>query len=111
MKKDPLVYLEDIVDSSNKIAEYIAGKTQEQFHENVELQDAVIRRLQIVGEAVKRLPSEYRESHANIDWKSAAAMRDVLVHDYDDIDMKKVWVTIIEILPSFKSQVEELLDE
>ena len=111
MKKDLRVYIEDIVDSCAKIAQYIDVQSKEQFEENIELQDAVIRRLQIVGEAVKRLPQEYREKHAHIDWRKAAAMRDVLVHDYDDVDMDRVWVTITKILPPFKNQIEKLIVE
>lgn len=63
MKKDLRVYLEDIIESCNRIAQYIEGKTFEQFCEDIESQDAVIRRLQIIGEAVKRLPQEYRNNN------------------------------------------------
>ncbi len=111
MKKDVNIYIEDIIYSCDKIAKYIHNKSNEEFDEDTELQDAVIRRLLIIGEAVKKLPQEYRENHPDINWRQAAAMRDVLVHDYDDIDMNRVWLTIIEILPKFKNKVEKLIDK
>ncbi len=110
MKKDLRVYLEDIIVSCDRIAQYIHSETQKQFNEDIELQDAVIRRLLIIGEAVKRLPEDYREKHHNIDWRKATGMRDVLIHNYDDLDMNRVWITITVILPQFKNQIEKLME-
>lgn len=109
MKKDLGLYLKDIVKSCNFIMEYIQGKTKEDFDKSNELQDAVIRRLEIIGEAVKRLPQEFREQHQEIKWKGPAGMRDVLIHMYDEVETDQVWETIINVLPPFKSQIEQLL--
>ena len=69
MTKDYKVYLEDIITSCELIAKYIQGINKEDFEENVDKQDAVIRRLEIIGEAIKRLPMEFREKHPEVAWK------------------------------------------
>lgn len=111
MKKDFRVYLDDIVDSCTKIAQYINGKDQKSFEEDTELQDAVIRRLEIIGEAIKRLPEDFRNQHLQITWRKAAGMRDVLIHAYDEVQYDQVWKTVAETLPPFKIQIQDLLKE
>lgn len=111
MKKDFRVYLDDILESSSLIAKYISGKNKEQFDNDSEMQDAVIRRLEVIGEAIKRLPMEFREQHPEIEWKSATGMRDILIHQYDEIETKQIWLTVTEILPPFKIQIEKLLQQ
>jgi uncharacterized protein with HEPN domain len=71
MKRDLRVYLDDIIESCSLIAKYIEGKNQEQFDKDTAMQDAVNRRLEIIGEAVKRLPMEFRDQHPEIEWRSA----------------------------------------
>ena len=109
MKKDLRVYIDDVVKSSNLIAKYIDGKSEQEFNDSEELQDAVIRRLEIIGEAIKRLPMEFREQHSEIEWKKATGLRDILIHHYDEVETKQIWFTITEIMPAFTSQIEELL--
>lgn len=75
------------------------------------MQDAVIRRLEVIGEAIKRLPMEFREQHTEIEWKSATGMRDILIHQYDEVETKQIWLTVTEILPPFKNQIEKLLQQ
>lgn len=111
MKKDFRVYLDDIVNSCNTIAEYIDGLNNEQFDNDQRLQDAVIRRLEIIGEAVKRLPNEFRNQHPSVEWKGATGMRDILIHLYDEVDTLQVWKTITEVLPTFHKQVQALLEK
>lgn len=111
MKKDLKVYLDDIVKSSTSIAKYVEGKSKENFSKDEKVQDAVIRRLEIIGEAVKRLPQEFRDQHPEIAWKGATGMRDVLIHMYDDVDTGQVWLTATEVLPPFKIQIERLLKQ
>ena len=109
MKKDPRVYIDDVIKSCSSVAKYIEGKNKEQFGQDDELQDAVIRRLQIIGEAVKRLSQDFRTEHPEVAWKGATGMRDVLIHMYDEVDTSQVWQTITDVLPPFKIQLEELL--
>ena len=109
MTKDVRVYLDDVIESSLSIATYIQTKSKEAFDKDEQLQDAVVRRLEIIGEAIKHLPIEFREQHPQVAWKKATGMRDVLIHMYDEVDTDQVWVTITEILPPFALQIKELL--
>jgi uncharacterized protein with HEPN domain len=111
MKKDFRVYLSDIIDSCDKIANYIHRKTKDDLENETELQDAVVRRLEIIGEAVKRLPEEFRNNHSEIAWRKAISMRNILIHMYDDIELDQVWDTIEKTLPPFKKQIQELLEQ
>jgi len=108
MNKDIQVYLDDIIDSCDRIAQYIEGVDAERFISDVELQDAVVRRMEIIGEAVKRLPDSLRDKHPDIAWKEAAGMRDVLIHAYDTVDPSIVWRTAKDVLPAFKDQIRGL---
>lgn len=79
MSKDVPVYLADILESCERIARYTEGVSESEFTDSEETQDAVIRRFEIIGEAVKRLPREYRNAHADVAWDEAAGIRDM--HD------------------------------
>lgn len=81
MPKQYRVYLEDIVDSANKIQNYLEGISFQDFSKNNLLKDAVARNLEIIGEAVKNLPKEIRQEHPKIGWKKIAGLRDILIHD------------------------------
>ncbi len=83
--------------------------TLEEFRKDINLQDAVIRRFEIIGEAVKRLPENLKSQYPDVPWKVAAGFRDVLIHDYPEIVIDQVYITGKEHLPGFKEQVREVI--
>ena len=107
--KNPKIFLEDILESINRIERYVKGKTKEEFLDNYEKQDAIIKRLEIIGEAVKNIPSETKKKHPEIPWKDMAGMRNVLIHEYFGVIMDRVWDTAKNDIPKLKKQIQELL--
>lgn len=83
---------------------------EEEFYENVEKQDAVLRRLEIIGEAVKHLPDGIRENHPDIPWRQIAGMRDIIIHEYFGITLEMVWVVATEDIFDLKAKVEKIIE-
>lgn len=109
MQRDIGLYLDDILESIEKIEEYTKSLSEEEFSRNTETQDAVLRRLAIIGEAVKHLPEDLKEKHKQIPWKQIAGARDIFVHEYFGVRIERVWETIHEDLPELKKVVEEIV--
>ena len=108
MKKDPNVYLKHILQSIQAIEKYLHGVSKEIFLESEEKQDLISRRLEIIGEAVKQLPDEFKQQHPEIPWRDIGDMRNILIHVYFDIDYTIVWKTATELVPQLKKQIEKL---
>ena len=108
MKKDPKIFLQHILESIEAVEQHIKGLTKEDFFKSVKTQDAVIRRLEIIGEATKNLPNDYKEAHPDVSWHKAMAMRNILIHEYFGIELNIVWDTATKTLPEFKEQIEGL---
>jgi len=109
MKAD-LVYRQHIVDAILKIESYISVG-QELFMRETHWQDAVIRQLQVIGEATKRLSLDLRSRHPVIPWRRIAGMQDILIHDYMGVDLAAVWEVAQKDFPNLKRQVEDILRE
>lgn len=106
--KDPRVYLVHILECLGRIQEF-TGNGKAAFLSERIIQDAVARNFEIMGEAAKRVPSEYRESRPEIPWRMMAAFRDVLIHDYEGIDLNRVWDVIEMELPPLKTAISAIL--
>jgi uncharacterized protein with HEPN domain len=101
--------LEDILGVLDRALEFPIPDAQT-LEDTTYLQDAVIRCLEVLGEATKRLSREIRIAHAEIPWRAMAGMRDVLIHAYDQIDLEEVWMAY-QLFPKIRSQVAEILEQ
>lgn len=109
MKKDPQVYLAHILHSIQVIEKYLNGITREVFLDSEEKQDLITRRLEIIGEASRQIPEEFKKEHPEIPWRDIGDMRNVLIHTYFEVDYIIVWKTATELLPVLKKQIESLI--
>jgi uncharacterized protein with HEPN domain len=108
MKRDPRVYLAQILERVEKIISYTeSGK--ESFLSNPIVQDAVIRNLEVIGEAAKRIPDEYKASLPTIPWRGLAGLRDVLIHQYEGVSLDEVWTIVERDIPSLRNTITKIL--
>ncbi len=111
MKKDSNVFLLHILESIELIEKYIKDKNKEDFNKSVQLQDSVIRRIEIIGEATKALPQDIKKQYPDVPWKQISGMRDILIHKYSGVDLDLTWQTIIKDIPELKKKVKRILEE
>lgn len=111
MIKNPKIFLEHILESIALIEEYSKGFSEKEFLSSVKLQDLIARRLEIIGEAVKNLPSELKQKYPQIEWKKIAGMRDYLIHSYFGIDLKLTWKVVEKDIPRLKKEIEKIYKE
>ena len=108
--KDDRIYLQHVAECIKKIEDYTSEGT-EVFFDTPLIQDAVMRNLEIIGEAVKNVSIELRNKHPEVSWKGAAGLRDVIIHNYMGIDIHQVWSVVERNLPILKMQIHTLLSE
>lgn len=109
MKRNYKVYLDDILESIERIEEYMQDKDEVDFKRDIELQDAVLRRLEIIGEAVKHIPLNIKDKNQEIEWRKIAGARDIFIHEYFGIRLERIWFTVVKDIPQLKQQIKNLL--
>jgi len=108
MIRSDQVYIEHILEAISKIESFTKGISLFEFDRNVLIQDAIIRNIEIIGEATKKISKNFTHDHPEIPWSSMAGMRDKLIHDYLDVDLDVVWKTVEVDLPLLKELISKI---
>ena len=109
MSRDWRLYLDDMLAACRKVERFTAGMTFETFRNDDRTYDAVVRNLEIIGEAAKQVPDAFRRQVPGVDWRKVAAFRDVLAHAYHGIDDDILWDVVREKVPSLEAQLADFL--
>ena len=108
MKKDPQVLLDHNLDCINHINAYTKAVSKGTFLKTDQIQDAVFRRIEIIGEAAGKLPQEFRDANPKIPWKEIIGTRNVLIHDYVEVDKELVWGIVEKHIPDLEKEIKKL---
>lgn len=109
MSRDYKVYLQDILEAISKIRQFTAGLDLSAFSQDAKTLDAVVRNLEIIGEAVKHLPDDVRTRSSEVDWKKIAGLRDILIHEYFGVNIEVIWNIVQQKLPGLEKAARDLL--
>jgi len=108
-KRGATAALKDILEAIDRIQRYVNGLTEREFLSNTEKQDAVLRNLEVIGEAVRNIPSDMRQKYKDVQWSQIAGTRDKLIHHYFGVNWEIVWNVVQEKLPALKADVQRIL--
>jgi uncharacterized protein with HEPN domain len=110
-KRNVEVYLQDILKCIDQIEVYLEDVSEEEFYQNSEKQDSVLRRLEIIGEAAKQVSEDIRNKYEVVPWRRISGLRDILIHQYFGVILSMVWVITQEDLPELKTNVQQIIEE
>ncbi len=110
MKKDNLVYIDDIIGAIKKIKRYSRGLTKAEFVKNAMAIDAIIRNLEIIGEASSQLTASFKSEHAEIEWRKIIGMRNRIIHSYDTVDPEIVWDVVKHDLLELEGKLKSIVN-
>ena len=111
MKKDPNIFIYHIAESIDKIKKYSNSMTEKELMGNDGMQDAIIRRFEIIGEATKNLPADFKRKHPEINWKELADTRNMFIHEYYGVDIKRIFRSVKTQIPALKEKLSKISDE
>ena len=109
MTEDSEVLVQHILQSIAYIEEYVKDKSYQEFETSVQFQDSVLRRLEIIGEAVKHLSDKFKGDYPHLPWKKIAGMRDILIHEYFGVDLELAWTVVEKDLPFLKQELQKVI--
>ena len=101
--------LKDILEAIDRIQRYVSGLSESEFLDHTEKQDAVLRNLEVIGEAVRSIPSDMRRKYKQVEWSQIAGTRDKLIHHYFGVNWEIVWNVVQEKLPALQADVQRIL--
>ena len=110
MSRDPRLFLEDILRACTNILQYVESTSRDEFMAGGMAFDAIVRNLEVIGEAVKRVPDDVRTSYPEVDWRRISGLRDILAHAYFSLDPYTLWTIVDEKVPVLVNQVRQILD-
>jgi uncharacterized protein with HEPN domain len=110
MPRDYKVYAEDILESIRRIQEYTRGLSLDGLKHDTKTLDAVVRNLEVIGEAARNIPEQVRLAHASVDWKNVVGLRNILAHEYFGIDADIIWDIVQNKLGGLKESAQRILD-
>ena len=108
MKRDTVFYLDDMVENMDDAVNFIGAITYDDFIKDKKTVNAVVRSIEIIGEAAKHVPAEIREKNPSIPWKNMAGMRDKCIHDYIGVDHETIWYAVKDDIPDIRRKIADL---
>ena len=108
-KRNNFLLLNDILEGINNIEEFLQGMTEDEFYADKRTKHAVVRNLEVIGEAANQITNDYKNLHSTVEWREASDLRNRIIHEYAGLDYVLLWEIIHINLPSFKQKIQHLL--